>query len=129
MFAKLNRDEGRTSYSDDAAPQRHAGLILAALAVIPLVESMNARMNALVMKVADLQNRLAPVLDDAQSDGAESRDAQQATIHKSKNVHRPVQTLTLPGLSALKSSGVGTTLRYSGALRSRSISSCTVPPC
>lgn len=71
MFAKLNRDEGRTSYSDHAAPQRHAGLILAALAVIPLVESMNARMNASVMKVADLQNRLAPVPDDAQSDGAE----------------------------------------------------------
>lgn len=71
MFAKLDRDEGRTSYSDDAAPQRHAGLILAALAVIPLVESMNARMNALVMKIADLQHRLAPVPDDAQSDGAE----------------------------------------------------------
>ncbi len=65
MFAKLNRDEGRTSYSDDAAPQRHAGLILAALAVIPLVESMNVRMNALVMKVADLQHRLAPVPDEA----------------------------------------------------------------
>ena len=71
MFAKLHQDEGRASYCADAAPQRHAGLILAALAVMPLVESMNTRMNALVMKIADLQHRLASVPDDAQIDGAE----------------------------------------------------------
>jgi len=68
MFAKLDREQGRTSYSDDASPQRHAGLILAALTVIPLVESMNQRMSAMVMKIVDLHHRLAPAPSDTEWD-------------------------------------------------------------
>lgn len=40
-------------------------------------------------------------------------------------VGRLIQILLMPGLSALKSCCVSTVLRYSGALRSRSMGSCT----
>ncbi|MGJ5206371.1 hypothetical protein [Bradyrhizobium sp. HKCCYLR20261] len=71
MFATLNRNEGRINYSDDAAPQRSSGLILAALAVTPFVESLHPRMSDLVMKIADLQHRVAPLKDDGRSDSIE----------------------------------------------------------
>jgi hypothetical protein len=61
LFANLNREEGRIRFSDDAAPERSAALILAALTVVPLVESMNDRMSELLIKIADLQDRIEPV--------------------------------------------------------------------
>jgi hypothetical protein len=52
---------GSVAYSDERNPDRNAELILAALAPFPLVESMMTRLDALILKVSDLQHRLWPV--------------------------------------------------------------------
>lgn len=61
MFAKLDRSTGSVAYSDERTPDRNVDLILAALAPFPLVESMMARLDDLILKVSDLQHRLSPI--------------------------------------------------------------------
>lgn len=61
MFAKLDRSNGSINYSDENEPNHNARMIFAAICLLPLVEALNERMHELVIKVSDLQHRLAPV--------------------------------------------------------------------
>lgn len=61
MFASLNREDGTIRYSDESEPQRNAQMIVAALAPLPLVESMMRRAHDAIIEVAELQHRIAPV--------------------------------------------------------------------
>jgi hypothetical protein len=61
MFSKLDTSEGSVRYFDEREPGRNAQMILAALGPLPLIESMSARLDELILKVSDLQHRIAPV--------------------------------------------------------------------
>jgi hypothetical protein len=61
MFSKLDRSDGTVRFCDGRGPERNAQMILAALAPLPLVESISARLDKLNDKVSDLQHRIAPV--------------------------------------------------------------------
>ncbi|WP_315718605.1 MULTISPECIES: hypothetical protein [unclassified Bradyrhizobium] len=61
MFAKLDRDTGTVTYSAEGHPERNRQMILAALAVFPLVETIMTRLDQLILDVAELQHRIAPV--------------------------------------------------------------------
>jgi hypothetical protein len=61
MFAKLDRSDGTVRFCDEREPARNTEMILAALAPLPLVESIAARLDELIEKVSDLQHRVAPV--------------------------------------------------------------------
>jgi hypothetical protein len=61
MFSKLDRADGTVRFCDEREPARNGQMILAALAPLPLVESISARLDELIEKVADLHQRVAPV--------------------------------------------------------------------
>ena len=61
MFSKLDRTDGTVRFCDEREPARNTEMILAALAPLPLVESIAARLDELIEKVSDLQHRVAPV--------------------------------------------------------------------
>jgi hypothetical protein len=61
MFSKLDRSNGSVRFFDEREPQRNGQMILAALAVFPLVESLMNRLDDLILRVSDLQHRVAPV--------------------------------------------------------------------
>jgi hypothetical protein len=61
MFSMLDRSDGSILYCDEREPARNGHMIVAALAPLPLVESMSARLDELIEKVAELQHRIAPV--------------------------------------------------------------------
>jgi hypothetical protein len=61
MFSMLDRTDGTVSYCDEREPARNGQMILAALAPLPLVEPISARLDELIEKVSDLQHRVAPV--------------------------------------------------------------------
>jgi hypothetical protein len=61
MFSKLDRTEGTVRFCDEREPGRNRQMILAALAPLPLVESISARLDGLIGKVSDLHHRVAPV--------------------------------------------------------------------
>jgi hypothetical protein len=61
MFSELDRTDGTVRYCDEREPSRNRQMILAALAPLPLVESMMARHDVLIEKVSDLHHRVAPV--------------------------------------------------------------------
>jgi hypothetical protein len=61
MFSKLDRTDGTVSFCDEREPERNGQMILAALAPLPLVESIMARLDDMIEKVADLHHRVAPV--------------------------------------------------------------------
>ena len=61
MFSKLDRNDGTVLFCDEREPERNAQMILAALAPLPLVESISARLDELNDKVSDLQYRIASV--------------------------------------------------------------------
>ncbi len=61
MFAKLNRSDGTVRFCDEREPARNAEMILAALAPLPMAESISANLDDLIEKVSDLQHRVAPV--------------------------------------------------------------------
>jgi hypothetical protein len=61
MFSKLDRSDGSIAYYDERNPDHNGEMILAALAVFPLVESMMTRLDDLILEVSDLQHRLHPV--------------------------------------------------------------------
>jgi hypothetical protein len=61
MFAKLDQSNGSVRFVDEREPERNGQMILAALAVFPLVESLMNRLDELIVKVSDLHHRVAPV--------------------------------------------------------------------
>lgn len=61
MFSKLDRTDGTVRYCDEREPARNSEMILAALAPLPLVEPISARLDELIEEVSDLQHRVAPV--------------------------------------------------------------------
>jgi hypothetical protein len=61
MFLELDRTDGTVRYCDERVPARNGEIILAALAPLPLVESMMPRLDALIEKVSDLHHRVAPL--------------------------------------------------------------------
>ncbi len=61
MFSKLDRTDGTVRYSGEREPARNGEMILAALAPLPLVESLSASLDELIMKVSDLHHRIAPL--------------------------------------------------------------------
>lgn len=65
MFAKLDRSDGTIRFGDEMHPERNAQSILAAIAVLPLVETISKRLDEAIQKVSDLQHRIAPVVSRA----------------------------------------------------------------
>jgi hypothetical protein len=61
MFSKLDRSDGSVRFFDEREPERNGQMILAALAVFPLVESIMNRLDDLIPKISDLHHRIAPV--------------------------------------------------------------------
>jgi hypothetical protein len=61
MFAELDRTDGTVRFCDERVPTRNGELIMGALAPLPLVESIMARLDELIEKVSDLHHRVAPV--------------------------------------------------------------------
>ena len=61
MFSKLDRTDGTVRFCDEREPTRNGEMILAALAPLPLVESISSRLDDLIEKVSDLHHRVAPV--------------------------------------------------------------------
>jgi hypothetical protein len=61
MFAKLDREEGTTRYSDDTEPVRNAKLVMTAIAPVSLVESLMKQLDASVLEVAEFHQRVGPV--------------------------------------------------------------------
>jgi hypothetical protein len=60
-FSKLDRTDGTVRFCDEREPGRNGKMILAALAPLPLVESVSARLDELIEKVSELHHRIAPV--------------------------------------------------------------------
>jgi hypothetical protein len=61
MFSTLDRTDGTVSYCDEREPARNGQMIVAALAPLPLVESMMAGLDESIERVSDLHHRVAPV--------------------------------------------------------------------
>jgi hypothetical protein len=61
MFAELDRTDGTVRFRDEREPAGNGRMILAALAPLPLAESMMASLDELIEKVSDLHHRVAPV--------------------------------------------------------------------
>jgi hypothetical protein len=61
MFSRVDRTDGTVRFCDEREPVRNAQMILAALAPLPLVESISARLDGLIEQVSDLHHRIAPV--------------------------------------------------------------------
>jgi hypothetical protein len=61
MFSQLDRANGTVRFSDEREPARNTQMILAALATLPLTESISARLDGLIQRVSDLHHRIAPV--------------------------------------------------------------------
>jgi hypothetical protein len=61
MFSKLDRTDGTVRFFDEREPARNGQMILAALAPLPLAESIMTRLDELIEKVSDLHHRVAPV--------------------------------------------------------------------
>ena len=61
MFSNLDRTDGTVRFCDEREPGRNGKMILAALAPLPLVESLSARLDELIERVSELQHRIAPV--------------------------------------------------------------------
>ena len=61
MFSKLDRSSGSIVFCDEREPARNGQMLLAAVAPLPLVVSISARLDELIEKVAAFQQRVAPV--------------------------------------------------------------------
>jgi hypothetical protein len=70
MFSKLDRTDGTVRFCDEREPARNGQMILAAVAPLPLVESVSARLDQLIEMVSDLQHRVAPVGGPAAESGS-----------------------------------------------------------
>ena len=61
MFSKLDRTDGTVRFVEEREPARNGQMILAALAPLPLVESIIRALDGLIEKISDLHHRVAPV--------------------------------------------------------------------
>jgi hypothetical protein len=61
MFSKLDTKTGSVTYFEEREPANNGDLIIGAILLLPLVESMMPRLDALILKVSDLQHRVSPV--------------------------------------------------------------------
>jgi hypothetical protein len=61
MFLELDTSDGTARFCDERQPRRNGQMILAALAPLPLAESISARLDELIEKVSELHHRVAPV--------------------------------------------------------------------
>lgn len=61
MFLKLDTSDGTVRFYEEREPQRNRQMILAALVLLPLVESISARLDELIEKVSDLHHSVAPI--------------------------------------------------------------------
>jgi hypothetical protein len=61
MFSTLNRSDGSVQYCEEREPARNGQMILAALAALPLIETMSTRLDDLIQKVSDLHHSVAPI--------------------------------------------------------------------
>ena len=61
MFSKLDRSDGSVTFFEEREPERNAEMVLAGLAVLPMVESIMGRLGDLILKVSDLHHRVTPV--------------------------------------------------------------------
>jgi hypothetical protein len=61
MFSTLDRSDGSIRYCDEREPGRNGQMILAALAPLPLIETMMIRLDDLILKVSDLHHRASLV--------------------------------------------------------------------
>ncbi len=61
LFSKLDRSDGTVRYCDEFDEKRNAHMVFAALAIMPLLERISARLDELIQQVADIQHRLHPV--------------------------------------------------------------------
>jgi hypothetical protein len=60
MFGKLDRSDGSVRFFDEREPERNGQMILAAVAVFQLVESLMNQLDGLIVRVSDLHHRVAP---------------------------------------------------------------------
>lgn len=61
MFTTLDHTDGTVRFADERSPDRNGHLIVAALAPLPLVETMMSVLDDLILKVSDLHHRISPV--------------------------------------------------------------------
>jgi hypothetical protein len=61
MFSTLDRTDGMVRFCDEREPARNGQMFFAALAPLPLVESISSRLDELIEKPSDLHHRVAPV--------------------------------------------------------------------
>jgi hypothetical protein len=61
MFSKLDTKTGSVTYFEEREPKRNGDLIMGAVLLLPLVESMMPRIDALILKVSDLHHRISPI--------------------------------------------------------------------
>jgi len=64
MFSKLDTSDGTVRFYDEREPHRNRKMLLAALVLLPLVESISARLDVLIDKVSDLHHSVAPISGD-----------------------------------------------------------------
>jgi hypothetical protein len=62
MFSKLDHSDASVRFYDEREPDRNGQMILAALAPLPLVESMMARLADLILQISDLHHRKHPIV-------------------------------------------------------------------
>jgi hypothetical protein len=60
MFGKLDRSDGSVRFFDERERERNGQMILAAVAVFQLVESLMNQLDGLIVRVSDLHHRVAP---------------------------------------------------------------------
>jgi hypothetical protein len=61
MFSKLDRTDGSVRFLDEREPGRNGQMIMGALAIFPLVESIMTRLDDLILKISEYHHSVAPV--------------------------------------------------------------------
>jgi hypothetical protein len=61
IFSELDRSDGTVRFCEEREPKRNAKMILAALAPLPLAETISERLDNLIEKVSELHHRVVPV--------------------------------------------------------------------
>lgn len=61
MFSELDRSDGAVRFCEEREPRQNGQIILAALAPVPLVETVMSRLDDLILQVSDLHHRISPV--------------------------------------------------------------------
>jgi hypothetical protein len=61
MFSKTDHQSGTIQFLGECDPGRNGQMILAGLALLPLIEFIMPRLDDSILKVADLHHRISPV--------------------------------------------------------------------